>query len=38
MVSDEMFSGWGVRTAGRLEMRYASFELTGGYLTVAVCP
>jgi 4'-phosphopantetheinyl transferase EntD len=23
---------------GRLEMRYASFEQTGGYLTVAVCP
>jgi 4'-phosphopantetheinyl transferase EntD len=26
------------REGGRLEMRYASFELTGGYLTVAVCP
>jgi 4'-phosphopantetheinyl transferase EntD len=26
------------REGGRLEMRYASFELAGGYLTVAICP
>ena len=26
------------REGGRLEMRYASFALAGGYLTVAVCP
>jgi 4'-phosphopantetheinyl transferase superfamily protein len=31
-------SAFVAREGGRLEMRYASFELTGGYLTVAVCP